>query len=389
MKIRMYSGILVAVVLCMLAGCLGNAGHNPGTGDYNSTSPQTSQPLNTNDKEHLADPQRQSINIMAVGDIFLGRGVKTKLVQAGNNYDHVFSEVTSLLQKGDIVFGNLEAPATNSTHALWDVKKGGKYVLRNEPAAVQSLGKAGFNLISLANNHIMDYYARGLEDTIQELDKHNISFAGAGSNIEEARKGTIIECKGWKVGLLAYTDMAELYFKGDPQIRFMADEKNSGVAPRKLKYVLEDMERLRPQVDILLISLHWGIEESFEVTKAQVEFAHELIDAGADAILGHHPHQFQGIEMYKGKPILYSLGNFMFDQNDPENQESFIMEMKLGEEGLEGLRAIPVKIEGKRKIVLLEEQEAAPLLERQISLSEVLGAEGQVVGGGIQYSGSK
>jgi poly-gamma-glutamate synthesis protein (capsule biosynthesis protein) len=121
--------------------------------------------------------------------------------------------------------------------------------------------------------------------------------------------------------------------------------------------------------------LHWGIEESFKIPPEQVEFAHKLIDDGVDLILGHHPHQFQGMEVYKGKPIIYSMGNFLFDQNDPENMESFIIDMKYKGTELTEFSAIPVRILNKSIVEIQTGEKAANILERQVELCRKLGTD--------------
>jgi len=145
-------------------------------------------------------------------------------------------------------------------------------VLKNDVEAIEGIKYAGFNLMNLANNHILDYYERGLFDTMDILDKNGIKYAGAGRNLEEARKPAIMEVKSMKVGMLAYTDMAEIVYKGNPNYKFAAGEDKPGVAPRPLKFddsIKKDIEELRSKVDILIVSLHWGVEESFEVLPEQ------------------------------------------------------------------------------------------------------------------------
>ena len=169
--------------------------------------------------------------------------------------------------------------------------------------------------------------------------------------------------------------MAELVFAGSPYLSFAAGPEKSGVVPRKYELIREDILKAREQVDLLAVSLHWGIEDSFKITPEQVEFARKLIDDGADVILGHHPHQFQGMEVYKGKPIFYSLGNFLFDQNDPENMESFIVDMKFKGRVLTELSAIPVRILNKTYVEIQTGEKAANILKRQLELCRSLGAE--------------
>lgn len=330
----------------------------------------------------IEEPPVPELRFMAVGDIMIGRGVSMRLKKMDGVYDNAFAKVSSYMNMGDVVFANLESPFTDSTHGL---DKNRKIVLKAEPEAVSALKDAGINLISLSNNHIMDYYEKGLFDTMDLLDQNDIKYAGGGRNIEEARKPAIIEKNGLKIGMLAYTDMAELTFAGKPYLSFAAGPEKSGVVPRKYETIREDILKYRDQVDLLAVSLHWGVEDSFKVSVEQVEFAHKLIDDGADMILGHHPHRVQGIEIYNGKPIFYSLGNFLFDQNDKENMESFIIDMKYKGTELIECVAIPVRIAGKTTVEILTGQDAVSILRRQTELSGKLGTEPQTVDGKLVY----
>lgn len=343
-------------------------------GTVSSSVYSTLQPTATRENEGGFDKEEE-FEIVAVGDILLGRGVGMRLKNGNKDYIYPFLEVRNILKNGDVVFCNLEESITASTHSLTGIKDGGKYVLKNDVEAIEGLKYAGFNLMNLANNHILDYYERGLLDTMEILDKNGIKYAGAGRNLDEARKPAIIEAKGVKVGMLAYTDMAEIVYKGNPNYKFAAGQDKPGVAPRPLKFdesLQKDIRQVRDEVDILIVSLHWGVEESFEVLSNQREFAYNLIDNGVDVILGHHPHQFQGIEIYKGKPIFYSLGNFIFDQNDPENQESFIITLDYRGNKLAGIEAIPVRTIGKIQVVPQKGVDAKSILEREKNLCSKL-----------------
>jgi poly-gamma-glutamate capsule biosynthesis protein CapA/YwtB (metallophosphatase superfamily) len=337
---------------------------------------------------YLTEPQPQEIvtaeaavkvpelKIAAVGDIMLGRGVGRRLEKAGG-YKYAFSGVEEVLKQGDIVFANLESPLTASTHGLSSEKK---IVLKGSPDSIEAILSGGFNLLSLSNNHIMDYYDTGLYDTISLLDANGIAHSGAGKNIEEAGKPALIEKNGYRIGLLCYTDMAHYIYEGTPAISFAAGEDKAGVIPRDYETIRQAIARLRDSVDLLAVSLHWGIEESFTVTPEQVDFARKLLDDGADMILGHHPHQFQGIEIYKGKPILYSMGNFLFDQNDPENMETFIVEMRYEGKNLKSLAARPVRIADKCRAELQTGASAQNILTREAGLCEQLGTIPEIEG---------
>ncbi len=340
-------------------------------GDASDKDDPSTKDQTATDEGTVSEPE---LRFMAVGDIMLGRGVGFRLQKLGS-YEKAFEKVAPVLRQGDIVFANLESPITASSHSLDSNRK---IVLKAKPETVSALTSAGFNLISLSNNHMLDYYDKGLFDTMAILDENHIAHAGGGKNIDEARKPAIIEKNGLKVGLLAYTDMAELVFAGDPYLSFAAGTDKSGLVPRKYETVREDVLKLRDQVDILAVSLHWGVEDSFKVSADQVEFAHKLIDDGVDLILGHHPHQFQGMEIYKGKPILYSMGNFIFDQNDPENMEGFIVDLKYKGSELSEFAAIPVRVIEKSYVEIQTGEKAARLLERQIRLNSELGLNTQI-----------
>jgi len=323
---------------------------------------------NTAGKTNEPDP----LYIKAVGDVVLGRGVEYHLNNQEKDYTYPFQYVADILRAGDIVFGNLEVPMTESNHSL-DPK--GKYVIKSREKAAEGIKYAGFNVLNLANNHIMDYYEKGLFDTIATLEKYNIEHCGAGKNIDEARIPAVLKVRDTKIAVLGYTDMAEYVFKGNPMISFAAGEDKSGVASRKYELIKEDIEKIRESVDIIIISFHWGVEDSFEVAEEQKEFAYKIIDDGADIIFGHHPHKFQGVEIYKGKPIVYSMGNFIFDQNDPLKQESFIVDMVFIDKKLASLELLPVRTISKTHIIMPKGEEAIEILKRELELCGKLGSK--------------
>lgn len=200
-----------------------------------------------------------------------------------------------------------------------------------------------------------------------------------GKDITGARKPAIIEKKGVKIAFLAYSDFAGTMHPGDPPISFAADIGKPGVAPIKPEIILEDIKESRGKADILVISLHWGQENIFQISEQQKELARKLCDAGADIILGHHPHWFQGMEIYNGKPIVYNLGNFIFDQPGPENRESFILDFSYQGTELTGIIAIPVRIINNCRVVPQKGGSAKEMLERQLHLSRELGTDGVIL----------
>ncbi len=348
---------------------------SPETSESATLEQNTADSEGTDNVDTKKSEESPEISIIATGDINIGRQVGVNLERQKNRYIYAFEKTADILKQGDVVFSNMEEPITASTKSLYDLKQKGKIVLRAKPEAINGIKYAGFNLLSLANNHILDYYDTGLFDTIQILKDNSISFAGAGRNLDEARSLAIIEKKGVKIGLLAYTDMADIVYPGNPRISFTAGTDKAGVAPNRLEYITEDINKARSSVDILIVSLHWGVEYAENPKPEQINAAHYILDHGADMIIGHHTHKFQGVEIYNGKPIFYSLGNLLFDQNDPQCQQGYIMQMKYVKNRLTSLEGIPYKIINKSQIVPQDKKGASEISAREIRICQTLGTK--------------
>lgn len=259
---------------------------------------------------HGADQHPAVVQIVAVGDIMLGGTATPELARFG--YDYPFARVRSLLGRADVVFGNLEGPLTNRGTAA--VKQ---YVFRSPPKSVApALARAGFSVVSLANNHSMDYGADGLRDTISALNHAGIRHAGAGNNLAAARQPAIVTVGGVRVAVLAYS----LTFPEE----FWADNTHPGTAFGHEYQVRADVAAAKKRADIVLVSFHWGREGTVEPRDYQRKLGHAAIEAGAAVVVGHHPHLLQGVERYRGGVILYSLGNFVFGSYSPAAARSAI-----------------------------------------------------------------
>lgn len=313
------------------------------------------------------------IKLTAVGDIMMGNEVEAMIKRYGMKFP--FQHVRSILKNSDITFGNLEAPLTNETiKAVWDYTKiidtplviDGK-VFRNVycramPSSVEGLIYAGFDVVSLANNHILDYGETGLFDTMKILSEHNIKYIGAGKNINDARKPVIIQVKNMKVGFLAYSDV------------YLASRQKPGVA--STKYIKKDIRKLKDKVDITVVSIHGGMCIADHPLPDEIKMMHSIIDSGASLILRHHPHVIQGIEHYNKGVIVYSLGNFVFDCNiDPlekdlaKARESMIFQCKLSKEGIEETEIIPVYINDYYQPEVLSRNDKDKILSKMEKLS--------------------
>jgi len=235
------------------------------------------------------------LSIACVGDIsFAGKKADTPSIDA-------FSDVASLFEKIDIVIGNLEGPLINIGEGV-----PGKCVLRGSPGWAGILKQTGFDCVSLANNHIMDFGEEGLYETIDTLNKLGIRYAGAGRNIEAANNPIFMQAAGWRIAVLARSAVIV-------KSRCYAGQDAPGVAFLEIDETIESIGRCKKKADIILLILHWGIEEYFFPSPVQRKQARRLFEAGVDVIIGHHPHVVQGIEKIGKGMVAYSLGNFLFD----------------------------------------------------------------------------
>jgi poly-gamma-glutamate synthesis protein (capsule biosynthesis protein) len=266
--------------------------------------------------------------IYAVGDIGPSRP----------DPDTLFDYVRSTLQQADVAFMQLELPISERGARLPQVR----HTDRSPKAAAPAFRRAGFTVASMAGNHCMDWGADAMFDTVHALRDSGLSVVGVGANIAEARQPVISEVKGRRVAFLAYSSILPM--------GFWAEENRPGCAPMRawtiyeqvehdqpgtpsrvhtfahredLKALTDDIRRIRKEVDFIAVSLHWGIHFiPGVIADYQRDVGRAAIDAGADVILGHHAHILKGVDIYKGKPIFYSLCNFAMDLHMDEKHAS-------------------------------------------------------------------
>ncbi len=272
-----------------------------------------SQKLEEKQKEYQKpelEEEISEIKIIVAGDMMLDRGVEYMVNKFGKgDFKFPFLKIANYLKEADIVFGNLEGPISERGKKLGSI-----YSFRHNPKIIEGLKYANFNVISLANNHALDYGREALEDTMNILKENEIEYVGAGFNEKEAFSVKIKEVKGQKIGFLSFTNIGTKEFK--------AGNNFSGISfieKEDLEKVKEIIKEAKEKVDFLIVAFHSGKEYSFEPTPFQIEFDRMCINAGADVVAGHHPHVVQKTEKYKGGFIVYSLGNFIFDQYFSEN----------------------------------------------------------------------
>jgi poly-gamma-glutamate synthesis protein (capsule biosynthesis protein) len=298
-------------------------------------------------------PALQEVVMRFGGDCLLAehyeRAVGKDVARAFRNFD--------LLSTADIALVNLESPVT--TRGTRIAKP---FNFRTHPTFLEALTHGGIDIVNIANNHIYDYDSTGLYDTIAWLDSAGIRHVGAGRHRKEAHRPVVVDISGRRIGFLGYYGGRE-----SPA----ATDHRPGVAARRIDRIRADMLSLqsRDSADYIVVNLHWGTEKADTPDAWQVRLAHEIVDAGANAVIGHHSHVLQGIEVYKSGVIAYSLGNLIFGGKNTSDYTTGIFEIALRASG-PAYRLIPVRVSHWQASVMTGEA-ADNLLESIRRLSSV------------------
>lgn len=281
--------------------------------------------------------------LVAVGDISLARGVNKDFYTGRSVSPLTF--VAPLVSRAAVAFGNLESPLTKrNTRVPTKGPAGGEIFLKGNPDFTFILTEAGFDVLSLANNHIMDYGPEGLADTIHYVEREQIKHVGAGADLAAALNPAEVDVDGFKIHFLA--------FNAVPPAEYNAAAGKPGVAPLDEGVVTSAVAASAAKANLVVASLHWGDEGMFYPSAEQKRLAHKIVDAGADVVVGHHPHVLQGVETYEGAIIAYSLGNFLFDTRFPERRYSTLLTVEISRsKGVLGYRLIPIYIVGTEPTV--------------------------------------
>ncbi len=270
------------------------------------------------------------ISIAAVGDVMYGNHTISYIKKHGSNYP--FIPTQAILQNVDVAFANLEAPFTET-----GIKFDKRFTFKVPPKYATGLAKAGFDVVTLANNHMLDYGMEGLASTLKTLDSIGVAFCGAGLDIKQARKPALIKKNGFRIAVLGYS----MTFPRE----FWATDSTGGTCYPQYDYMQKSIQQSDSVADFTIVTFHWGSELKNHPKKYQKDYAHLAIDNGADLVLGHHPHVLQGLEIYKNRLIAYSLGNFSFASYSAKATESIILKVHLSNTGLLYAKAIPVSVD--------------------------------------------
>lgn len=350
-----------AVNSSQLTSAAGSIQPSP-TSTTNAIAPSSSPAVT--DKQEGSDGQ---VKLTFVGDVLLASKVDDILKQKG--YDYPYTNVKDYLTKPDFTIANLETPIT--TRGTVQNKD---YVYRSSPMALPPLKDAGIDLVNLANNHVMDYGPEGLQDTMNALDQEGIKRMGAGNDLNEAYQPVIMEKDGMKIAFFGFSRVV-------PEASWKAGPGRIGVAETyNYKPPVEAIQKAKASADLVVVVAHWGVERSDHPDKYQTDLAHRYIDAGADLVVGGHPHVLQGFEQYKGKWIAYSLGNFIFTTNDvSKTWETVILEAACSKDKSCNIHLVPIL----SKFALptpMNSEDGSKLFQRlsQISIGSKVDAEGNV-----------
>ena len=274
-------------------------------------------------------PQKQvpqELTLLFTGDIMLDRGVEWEVEKNGGDWRLPFLKIADTLQKADLAFGNLESQISDQ-----GTNRGSIYSFRANPQSLEGLTYAGFDVLSVANNHSLDYTREAFEDSLSRLWESGI--------VPVADSLAIKEVKDIRIGFLAYTNFAGI----------------AKVDWDNLQEVIKDIRRAKSRVDILVVSLHAGEEYAKDPNEFQKAFARNAIDGGADLVVGHHPHVVQALEQYGQGWIAYSLGNFVFDQPfSKETMSGAILKVILEDKKIKEVSFLPTKLNSSFQVELSE-----------------------------------
>ncbi|NOV00836.1 CapA family protein [Paenibacillus planticolens] len=340
---------------------------NPGSQPSPAAAAGTANPSSAHEVTDKPVSSSGQVSLTFVGDVLLASKVEDILKQKG--YDYPYTNVKDYLSKPDFTIANLETPIT--TRGTVQNKD---YVYRSSPLSLPPLKAAGIDLVNLANNHVMDYGPEGLQDTMNFLDQEGIKRMGAGKDLNEAYQPVIMEKDGMKIAFFGFSRVV-------PEASWKAGPGHLGVAETyNYKLPVEAIQKAKESADLVVVVAHWGVERSDHPDKNQTDLAHRYIDAGADLVVGGHPHVLQGFEQYKGKWIAYSLGNFIFTTNDIQKTwETVILEAECSKDKSCNIHLVPILT----KFALptpMNPEEGSKLFQRlsQISIGAKVNAEGNV-----------
>lgn len=308
---------------------------------------------------------KPAIRLVAGGDVLLCRNIPGILASAG--IDSAFRDVQPLLDKADIALVNLEC-VLSGCGEFFDKGESRPYYYRAPPAMAEVLVKSGITAVTVANNHAMDFGPEALAEQAGILAQTGIACAGSGADAEQAMQASYLRVGQYVVALLSFATDQEPLAAGESRWGIFQTELDRDAVRR----VQPAIEAARECADVVIVSPHWGLNWKEAPSEEVRRLAWALIDLGADAVLGHSAHILQGVEVYRGKPIVYDMGTLLFDfVNESRMRHSALFELMIGERGIERLIVHPVELE-RAKVRPATAEESANTLSLIETLSRNL-----------------
>lgn len=299
--------------------------------------------LQYSERERMHQKVLGTTSVFVTGDVLLARTVNAKMVELGD-FEYPFGQTADDLKKADIAFVNLETPLTPDCK----IKVDGMVFCGNE-RAVEGLVRSGVDVVNFANNHAGNQGGAGVVSTIEILRKAGIAVVGVGEAV-------IVERNGKKFGFLGFDDVPP---------------RTSGISWADPDEIKKQIWELRPKVDFVIVQFHWGQEYVNRANAQQRLIAHAAVDAGADLVVGNHPHWVQGVELYKEKFIAYSHGNFVFDQQwSKETTEGVVGKYIFDDKKLSGVEYYPVILDKTLQTRWATQSESESVLKRMVDGSK-------------------
>ena len=300
-------------------------------------------------EEQVQEPEtQQDVTVVFSGDILLSSYVLNNYEKSGIN-GILSEELQSEMQNADITMVNEEFPFSNRGTQAQDKQ----FTFRVDPGYVKILQEMGIDVVTVANNHALDYGTDALSDTFQTLDNAGIAYVGAGDNLERASQPYVIKAGGKTFGFLAASRVI-------PEVSWNIDNRQPGMlCTYDSAELCNAIQKAKETCDYVVVYVHWGIERENTPQDYQRQLGKAYIDAGADMVIGAHPHVLQGIEYYNGKPIVYSLGNYIFNQ---EIGSTVLLKTTITPENETTLQLIPAYASGA-KTQKMQEEDGAQLYQ--------------------------
>ena len=330
------AGIVVLVIVGGIAwarAVLGGRGEAPAAAQDGSRPSPTQAASGDAGATPIADAPAEPppVRIVSGGDVMTDRVVKSYISAQGAGA--VLRGIAPQLEKGDAAWVNLESPLST----LGSPTPGKDYTFEGPPSMAKALAAAGINVVTLGNNHTVDYGQAALVDTIKRLEKAGVQVVGAGRDDKDAWTPAIVKTSGGAtIGFLAWSDVIWPGYRAtsEPGVAELGTD-----IPRMKKSI----RALAKEVDYVVVGYHWGLEYEHYPWAAQTTAAHAAIDAGADLVIGHHPHVLQGFEAYKGRLIAYSLGDLVFDHYSIATGQTVLVDAVLTPRGVKAT-LVPVYV---------------------------------------------